>query len=924
MERSQSKELSNILKFGSEYARRSNVKVITVANFIASSFVMTKEGLLKSGGLLSKIYFEYLTPKQRIEILQAIDVELVKEKEMTELRLDKNIQEGLMGPNDPIPFSPVLDVIYEEATDLVSKHYPKFNGLLFPEVLLYSCLLHKELDVIPRILDVTSEDFAEVIKKFIDQEYEELVKTLGGTLDKMSDWLDSIPSPDDPHFADKIISTITDFEEFMKKRAEKKSDEEGELKEKIISSPFSGIDEKNEDDKAFEKFGESNAFSGTAIDPSSNTPILDSFAVDYTKLAEKNKFDPVIGRDDIVDQMIEVLTKRKKNNVILTGEAGCGKSAIIERLAQRISRDEVPKNLRGIRLCALNVNDLIAGTQYRGQFEERIQKIIKELIENKGKVMIFIDEIHNIVNAGSSGSGDMANILKPYLARGEFQCIGATTSDEYHKYIEKDAALKRRFSQIDIIEPSRAECIKILKGVNSSYEKYHKVKFTKEVIELCVDWSERYISDRHQPDKSIDVLDLAGSIVSLRSLSLCSKDNPNADLEEKLEKVIQDKIDAVTIKMNFEEGDRLQKEERALKEELDKREKAQAKETNNRKNWLEVTKSDVALAVSKLSRIPVEKIIQTDTEKVAKIKKELEKQVIGQQGAIDTFIQAIQLNALGLRNQRKPICSILEVGPSGVGKTLIAKQLAKNFFGSEKNLVKIDCGELKESHSISKLIGAPPGYVGYDNAGGTLLEQVRRHKNSLVLIDEVEKMHESILDLFLNMLDEGKIKMANGEEVDFTNTIIIFTGNIGTKELKNTIKIGFGKEGEENDEAQRTQDIVMKSVKSYFRPEFLNRLNKVIVFNPLGKKELEKIFVLELDKIKKQLNKSNISIKISPKLRDVIIEACDKTFGARDLQRKIIEYIVGPISLKMVEDTTVNKFNTDWDEEEKKVKVVVN
>lgn len=659
------------------------------------------------------------------------------------------------------------------------------------------------------------------------------------------------------------------------------------------------------DDEKFESsLGETEPISPKKLDPNSDTPVLDQFSEDMIELAKEGKYDPVIGRDDIIEEIIEVLCKRKKANVAIVGVAGSGKSTVVEGLAQRISQGNVPEKLKGKRLCSLNLNDLVAGTKYRGEYEERLQKIIKEVCSNKN-IIIFIDELHNLVgNGGSAGNGDGANILKPYLARGEFQCIGSTTNEEYRRFIEKDAALNRRFTQIELSEPGREETIKILNGIKGKYEKFHHVKFSKEVIEACVDWSSRYIPEKFQPDKAIDILDLSGSLRGLKFLEQKIKESNLEDDKKKLDDLVKQRDDAVLKKNDFELGEKLDKEKSALEEEI----KAKAQAFGE----ASVEIDDVAEAISKVSKIPVDKIAKTDQEKIALMKKELEQKVIGQDTAINTLVKVIQRNVLGLRNEKKPLASILAVGPSGVGKTLICEELARIFFGSVNNLIKFNGGEFKEEHSVSKLIGAPAGYVGYEDE--PLFLQVKRKRQAVVLFDEVEKMHPQIMDILLNITDKGECNMANGEVVDFTNCIVIFTGNIGTKELANNRPLGFSKP-EEEEQKEIDSDIVMKAVRKYFRPEFINRLSKVVVFNSLGKKEMDKIFTIELDKIKKQLSKKKISIQVSKKVRTYVIDKCDPNYGARDLQRGIEQYIIDPVSEIMLQETDKMKFKVDMNKE---------
>lgn len=695
-----------------------------------------------------------------------------------------------------------------------------------------------------------------------------------------------------------------------------------QLKEKRIdySSPDFNINNKltEKDDSEFEAWGTNEAINVADVDPDSKTPILDSFSRDMTREAINKKFDPVIGRDDVVDSIIEILCKRRKPNVSITGKAGVGKSAIVERLAQRIASKQVPLDLVGKRICSLNLNDLVAGTKFRGEYEERLKNIIKEVCDNKD-IIIYIDELHNLVgNGGQNGNGDAANILKPYLARGEFQCIGSTTDEEYRKFIEKDAALNRRFTQVSIKEPTVEETIKILNGVKSKYEDFHKVKIDKDVIEACARWSQRYISGKQQPDKAIEVLDMAGAVVKQKKVV----DNTALDeLEEKLNEAISKKVDLVLKSKeagDFEEAERLQAEENKLKEELEIENSKKARERSLKKNWPSITLDDVASSISKISRVPIDSIRKTDREKLREMKKSLESKVIGQQNAIDTVTNVINQNVLGLRaDHRRPLGSFLLVGPSGVGKSLICKELANTFYGSEDNLIRIDGNTLKDDTSANSLIGVAAGYIGFDSEPQLL--QVKRKPNSVILVDEVEKMNPKIFDIFLTILDEGKVKLADATtEIDFSSSIIIFTGNIGTRELAGDVNIGFNKLGKE-DKQKRNESIVSKAIKSTFRPEFIGRLSSIVIFNELGAEELSKIFDIEYKKIKTQFTGNKLKVNVTKEFKDYIIKLCDPKYGARDLRRNLEKNLITPISNYMIENIESNRFNVTY----KNDKVVV-
>lgn len=695
-----------------------------------------------------------------------------------------------------------------------------------------------------------------------------------------------------------------------------------QLKEKRIdySSPDFSINNKltEKDDSEFEAWGTNEAINVADVDPDSKTPILDSFSRDMTREAINKKFDPVIGRDDVVDSIIEILCKRRKPNVSITGKAGVGKSAIVERLAQRIASKQVPLDLVGKRICSLNLNDLVAGTKFRGEYEERLKNIIKEVCDNKD-IIVYIDELHNLVgNGGQNGNGDAANILKPYLARGEFQCIGSTTDEEYRKFIEKDAALNRRFTQVSIKEPTVEETIKILNGVKSKYEDFHKVKIDKDVIEACARWSQRYISGKQQPDKAIEVLDMAGAVVKQKKVV----DNTALDgLEKKLNEAISKKVDLVLKSKeagDFEEAERLQAEENKLKEELEIENSKKARERSLKKNWPSITLDDVASSISKISRVPIDSIRKTDREKLKEMKKSLESKVIGQQNAIDTVTNVINQNVLGLRaDHRRPLGSFLLVGPSGVGKSLICKELANTFYGSEDNLIRIDGNTLKDDTSANSLIGVAAGYIGFDSEPQLL--QVKRKPNSVILVDEVEKMNPKIFDIFLTILDEGKVKLADATtEIDFSSSIIIFTGNIGTRELAGDVNIGFNKLGRD-EKQKRNESIVSNAIKNTFRPEFIGRLSSIVIFNELGTEELSKIFDIEYKKIKTQFTGNKLKVNVTKEFKDYIIKLCDPKYGARDLRRNLEKNLITPISNYMIENIESNRFNVTY----KNDKVVV-
>lgn len=617
-----------------------------------------------------------------------------------------------------------------------------------------------------------------------------------------------------------------------------------------------------------------------STDPS-KTPMLDK----YAKNLLSEDLDPVYGRENELSQLLEILGCKKKNNAILIGEAGVGKTSVVELLAQKIKDKKVPKNFLGKKIYSLDLNALVAGTKYRGQYEERLQGIIEEVVSHP-EIIIFIDEIHNLIgNGGSDGNGDAANILKPYLAKGKFQCIGSTTFKEYRKYIESDAALKRRFQTVIINEPTLEETKTILKNIKDVYEKHHNVVYPKEVINACVDLSERYLSSSKFPDKAIDALDLSGS--------LCRLTESKADTTEylKLEKELEEtqnlKNQAVG-NQNFEEAIVHRDHENQIKKSLETKEKP-----------VKVTLDSVYKAIGKRSGVPIDTIGSSDREKLIKLKDILNKEVIGQGKAVKEIVMNLQMNSLSIRDKSKPI-SMLFTGPTGCGKTYLCKRLAEEFFGSKNALIRFDMGEFEEKHSISKLTGATASYVGYDDE--PLFEKIRHQPYSVVLFDEIEKAAPEIFQVFLNILDEGYVTLGNGVKVDFRHCIIIFTGNIGTKELSLFGGgIGYGSTGKnEVIDNDRKNSIIQKAIEKTFAPEFINRLSNIVIFDSLGNPELHKIVDLELSKLSSRLKESKISLRVGKSLKDYIISLCNLKFGARDLQRKISEVIEEKLCEKLL------------------------
>ena len=669
--------------------------------------------------------------------------------------------------------------------------------------------------------------------------------------------------------------------------------------------------DQSKDDEDFEKAGnDAGAISTKKVDPDSKTPTLDEFAFDMTKAAQENKYDPVIGRDKEIKQITEILCCRKKNNAILLGDPGSGKTAIVELLAQKIASHDVPRELERKRVLSLSTTDLTSGTMYRGQLEQRVQNLCLELKENRD-IILYIDEFQQ---ATSDNSTSIAQMLKPALGRGEITLIASTTTDEYRKFIEKDGALKRRFSPVQVGEPSLEETIEILKGIAPKYSEFHKVKCDPEVLIKCAEWSGKYINDRFFPDKAISVLDMSFSLAKLKNPSNTSKlekiKSEVLSLQEKKKTLVLDDY-------NFEEAEVVRKEEEKAIKKLQKEQ-----EVVNRvdpKTWPTLGLAEVSEVISKLSGVPIDKIMSSDMTKLKAIKTTLGEKVIGQEEAIEELTLALQRNVLGLRNPNKPIASFLLVGPTGTGKSYISKILSEEFMGSDKSLITIACSEYMQDWAESKLLGSAPGYVGFSDSEPRLYI-LKRKPYSVLLIDEVEKSSSNLYNIWLNMLEEGEITLSSGEKVSCRNTIIIFTGNVGTKNLElHGNGLGFGTPGAE-DKKKTDLSIVMKEVKKEFRPEFLNRLTKIIVFNNLGTEELGKIFYLELKKLQDRLQESNgYTLKVSDKLKDLIVSKCEPQYGARSLQRLITTYIEDEICKTMldVDITGKTEIEVDLAEEEK-------
>ena len=626
------------------------------------------------------------------------------------------------------------------------------------------------------------------------------------------------------------------------------------------------------------------------------TPALDAFGRDLTKLAKDQKLDPVIGRKNEIERVIQILSRRTKNNPVLLGEAGVGKTAIVEGLAQMIIANEVPESLRDKKLIILDLALMVAGTKYRGQFEERIKAVMDE-IKRSEDIIIFIDELHTLVGAGGAeGAIDASNILKPALSRGEIQCIGATTLDEYRKHIEKDAALERRFQTIMVEPPSVSETIEILKGLRDKYEAHHRVKFTDEAVEAAAKLSDRYISGRYLPDKAIDLIDEAGARARL---SIMTAPPDVKHIEEKV-RVIRQEKEAAVKNQDFEKAAKFRDEERKLKDEFNKI-KREWKESKG-KFEPKVTEDDIATIVSKWTGIPIVKLEEKEQDKFLKMEESMHKRVIGQDEAISAIAHAVRRSRAGIKDPRRPIGSFVFLGPTGVGKTLVGRALAEFMFGDEDAIIQIDMSEYMEKFNVSRLVGAPPGYVGYEE-GGQLTEKVRRRPYSVVLLDEIEKAHPDVFNLLLQMLEEGRLTDSFGRKVDFKNTVIIMTSNIGAEMLKKQGSIGFKAQAEETT-YQTMKERLLDEVKKSFKPEFLNRVDDIIVFRSLTKEDLEHIVEIEIRDVESRLKEQNIMIELTQEAKAFLIEkGFDKQFGARPLKRTIQRFLEDPLAEEIIRGT---------------------
>ena len=642
-------------------------------------------------------------------------------------------------------------------------------------------------------------------------------------------------------------------------------------------------------------------------DRKSNTPALDEFGRDLTQLAQEGQLDPVIGRADEIERVLQILSRRSKNNPVLIGESGVGKTAIVEGLAQRIIASEVPDNLLSRRVIALDLGSLMAGTKYRGQFEERLKVVMKEIVQ-AGNIIIFIDELHTLVGAGAAeGSIDASNMLKPALSRGEIQCIGATTLDEYRKHIEKDGALKRRFQPIHVQPPSTDETVRIIQGLRDRYEEHHGVEITEDAIVEAVKLADRYITDRFLPDKAIDLIDETGSRAKLQTYALPTELKA---LEQELKKISRDKELAISMQ-NFEEAVRHREEEERLRKLLDESKREWKK--NQEKHKPTIGKEEVAYVVSKMTGIPLFKLEEEESNKLLRMEEFLHKRVIGQNEAISAVARAIRRSRAGLKEAKKPIGSFIFLGPTGVGKTELARTLAEFLFNSEDALIRIDMSEYQEKFTSSRLFGAPPGYVGYEE-GGQLTEKVRRRPYSVVLFDEIEKAHPDVFNVLLQVLDDGVLTDSLGRKVDFKNTVVIMTSNIGTKMIQKGVSLGFQND-EKGGQALRRKEDVMGELKRSFSPEFLNRIDEIVIFHSLEKEHLIHILDILLHELNLRLIDKSVSIEVDDEVKQWLIkEGYEPLYGARPMRRIIQRAIGDPLSEELIK----GRFK-----ENRKIKVVL-
>jgi len=866
-------ELREILKKANQVAKDNGDKEITielVTYLILNEYV--NEGATESG-LITEVLHDY-SKEDRLKIVDACSKAYV-------IRSSK-IKTSLSSHSDSYSFDEymedsisksrisrrlrkeILGVQKDKPADIITTEDLLVWGILFQENVLVTTL---------------NEDFEFNKEKFLAQE-----------------------------MADAMLSGV-----IKTKRVESESPVEVKDEEEEKPKEEEQPKDKSEDEDKFEKAAMSGSISIKKRDPNSKTPVLDQYGLDMTRKAGEGGYDPLVGREKEISQVIEILCCRKKNNAALLGEAGTGKTAIVEGLAQKIAKGDVPAELKGKRIFSISTTDLQAGTIYRGQLEERVQELCNEVKENDD-VIVYIDEFHQAVSEGSS---NIAQMLKPSLARGEMNMIISTTTSEYRRYIEKDAALKRRFEPVQIEEPTLEETKAILKGIAPQYSKFHHVKITDEVIKACAEWSGQYITDRQFPDKAIGIMDMSSSLTKLENPLDYKK---REELQGKIEEMNKE-VDTLIENAELEKASGIRDERIKVEKELAKLIEKQEKDV---KSWPEVTVENVSKVISKISGVPVDKIRSSSMKKLKEMKDQLASKVIGQEEGVSELVTALQRNILGLRDPHKPIASFLLVGGTGVGKSYVSKILASEFFGSEKSLVTIACSEYMQDWAESKLLGSAPGYVGFSDSEPRLYI-LKRKPFCVLLIDEIEKSSSNLYNIWLNMLEEGEVTLSSGEKVSCRDCIIIFTGNVGTKSLElKSADIGFGSVSKE-DRAKKDKATVMKEVQKEFRPEFLNRLSKIIVFDSLGKKELEKIFDLELAKLQERL--TDYKVTVSKKLKSWIIDKTEPKYGARSLQRLIIEYIEQELCKELLETDTESmkkpvKVKFDL-EDEGKVKVMI-
>ena len=679
-----------------------------------------------------------------------------------------------------------------------------------------------------------------------------------------------------------------------------------------ITPPQAEYNEDDDFDEEKKQFGQQPKGSKGAGQAKTKTPVLDNFGRDITRLAENGSLDPIVGRENEIERVSQILSRRKKNNPILIGEPGVGKTAIVEGLALRIVQRKVSRVLFDKRVVSLDLAALVAGTKYRGQFEERMKAIMNELEKNRD-VILFIDEIHTIVGAGgASGSLDASNIFKPALARGELQCIGASTLDEYRMHIEKDGALDRRFQKVIVEQPSVEEAIEILTNIKNKYEDYHNVSYSKEAVEACVKLSDRYMTDKLLPDKAIDVLDEVGARKHIKNINVPEN---ILELERKIEEIKLEK-NKVVKSQKFEEAASLRDTEKRLQEDLESAKNQWEEESKHKRYPIE--EEDIAEVISMMTGIPVKRMVQAETDKLRRMADDLRGAVIGQQDAISKVVKAIQRNRIGLKDPKKPIGTFIFLGPTGVGKTELARSLAKHMFDNEDALIRIDMSEYMEKFTVSRLIGAPPGYVGYEE-GGQLTEKVRRKPYSVILLDEIEKAHPDIYNILLQVLDDGQLTDGLGRKVDFKNTMIIMTSNIGARQLKEFGDgVGFATQARQENLEENNKAIIEKALKRTFSPEFLNRIDDIIVFNSLNKENIFEIIDILMKGVMKRLVNLGFTLELAEDAKDFIADkGYDSQFGARPLHRAIQKYLEDPLAEEILNnsikagDTVIAELNKE-------------